>query len=41
MQMENCFAASAHHMHMRWSVIVGVDGYPIGAESEDGGNVKL
>ena len=41
MQMENCFAAGAHHMHMRWAVIVGVDGYPIAAESEDRGHAEL
>lgn len=41
MQMENYFAAGAHHMHMRWAVIVGVDGYAIGAESEDGGHTEL
>jgi hypothetical protein len=28
-------------VHMRWAVIVGVDGYAIGAESEDGGHMEL
>lgn len=31
----------AHYVHMRWAVIVGVDGYAIGAESEDGGHTEL
>lgn len=38
MQMEDGFAAGADHMHMRWAVIIGVDGYPIGTESKDGGH---
>lgn len=28
MQVEDCFTAGAHQMHMCWAVIVGMDGHP-------------
>ncbi|OIQ77351.1 hypothetical protein GALL_409580 [mine drainage metagenome] len=41
MQVEDRFTPRAHDMHMRWTMVVGIDDHPVGAKSQDRGHAEV